>query len=118
MSDSNTNSRPLTITFNDKKELYKSYMSFIKGGGVFIPNHDTASYKMNNKVFVIMKIKDEKTQLPVSKTFTGLVVWISPSGPNLGIGVSFGEAGSAIKDYIETCIVGVSGKADLVSYTI
>ncbi len=117
MSES-TNSRPLTLIFNDKKELYKSYMPFIKGGGVFIPNHDIASYKMSNKVFVIMKIKDDKSPTPVSKTFTGIVVWISPSGPNLGIGVSLGEGGAAIKEYIEASIVGLGGKNDLASYTI
>jgi len=113
-------SKPLTITFNDKKELYKSYMGFVKNGAIFLPTLDPMFFRLGLKVFVIMKIKDEKTQNVVNKTFAGIVIWITPSGSSAGIGVSFGDndAARTLKEFIEMSIVDVSGKADIQSYTI
>ena len=113
---SESSSKPLTVTFNEIKELYRSYMPLIKGGGLFIPTTDDI-YKISNKVFVIIKIKDEKTQTLVTKTFSGIVVWLTTSGAHQGIGVAF-ENALAIKDYIETIISTTPGKNDLLSYTI
>lgn len=119
-SNSSSITKPLTVTFNDKKELYKSYMPFIKGGAIFIPTDDKIYQRVGTKVFVIMKIKDEKKQQSYNKPFSGIIIWITATGANPGIGISFGdpESSKQIKEFIETFIIDVPNKAEIQSYTI
>lgn len=116
----NSVSKPISISFVDKRELYRSYMSFIQGGAIFIPTVDKIYQKIGLKVFVLMKIKDDKTGQLQTKPFTGTVVWINYSGNNIGVGVSLGnnETSKQIQDYIEMTIATIPNKQDIISYTI
>lgn len=80
MSEKPSVSKPISVSFVDKKDLYRSYMPFVNGGAIFIPTTDRIYQKIGLKVFVLMKIKDEKTGTSQSKPFSGTVVWINYSG--------------------------------------
>ncbi len=110
--------RPINLKIPDKKELYKSYMPLIKGGGLFIPipitDENVGSFGIGQKVLVILSLMDEKTK----RTISGKIIWVSKSA-NKGIGITLGEGNAAkmLKDSIETFISDVPNKADTPTYT-
>lgn len=71
----------------DRLTLYKSYMGFLKNGGLFVPT--TRSYRLGEEVFVLAQMKEDSSKLPIS----GRVAWINTmggqSGKPQGIGVQF-----------------------------
>ena len=105
--------RPQTIVINDKRELYKCYMPFIKGGGLFIPfNGDVTPDKIfpGQKIFIVFSMLEQKTKTPIH----GKVVWINRGGMFKGFGVSIGEtpAMKALKDNIENNIAELLSKKE------
>jgi type IV pilus assembly protein PilZ len=116
MSDTTINPtsiRPQTVVINDKKELYKCYMSFIKGGGLFIPfNEDVSPTKIfpGQKVFVVFSMLENKQKTPIN----GKVIWINRSGSNRGYGIALGDnlPMKALKDNIETHIADLMAKKE------
>lgn len=100
--------RPQTVVINDKKELYRCYMPFVKGGGLFIPfNEEITPNKIapGQKILVVLTILENKDKTPIS----GKVVWISRGGVHKGFGISFGEGANnsamkSLKDHIEASI--------------
>ncbi len=64
----------LSLSIKDKSTLYAAYMPFIKNGGLFIPTNK--QYKINDEVFMLLTLLDEKEKLPVA----GTIVWITPTG--------------------------------------
>lgn len=110
--------RPQTITITDKKELYKSYMPFIQGGGLFVPfNEDITPNKIQpgQKILLIFSMLDNKQRIAIQ----GKVVWISKNGMNKGYGVALGDAPQmkALKESIEANIVEFMAKKEP-TYTI
>lgn len=75
----------LKLDFNDRNDLYKAYMPFIKGGGLFIATEN--EYALGDEVFVMVSLPEA----PAPKGVAARVAWISPSGvanPRMrGIGV-------------------------------
>lgn len=92
------------IEVDNISTLYKIYMPYIKGGGLFIET--PKAYKLDEEVKVSLSLLDEPTPLP----FNGLVVWITPIGAQggmpAGIGVQFNDDAQLIKSKIETFLAG------------
>lgn len=95
------------IPFNppDKTVLYKSYMPFVKGGGLYIVT--SKRYEIGTEVFLLVKMPESQERLPA----VGKVVWINRSGsvsqPS-GVGVQLMETpeNEIVKDKIEILIAG------------
>lgn len=95
-------SRPsvIPLTYPDKTSLYKAYISFTKGGGLFVPT--TRGYQMNEEVFLLVTLPDSKKSLPVP----GAVIWQTPpsamDGRKQGVGIEFkGKEGNSLRNRIE-----------------
>jgi type IV pilus assembly protein PilZ len=99
----------LSLSIKDKGALYNAYMSFLKGGGLFVPT--PKRYNLGDEVFILLSLMDERERLPVA----GKVVWITPPGAGgnraAGIGVQFNDTadGEAAKTKIETFLAGTIG---------
>lgn len=105
--------RPQTVIIADKKELYKCYMPFISGGGLFIPfNEEVTPNKIfpDQKVFIVFSMLDNKQKIPIQ----GKVIWINKYGINKGYGIAFGDSlpMKALKDNIENNITEMLAKKE------
>lgn len=113
-----TRLRPRNITIDDKKELYKYYMPFIKDGGLFIPFQEDLN--ANNvypgmTVLLLLTVIEPKNRYTIS----GKVVWIQKAGAIKGYGISLGSSTQAksLKDYIEVAVADLAQKKEP-TYTI
>ncbi len=91
------------ITFKDNDSLFKSYMPFTKGGGLFIPT--TTTYEMQEEIFMLVTLPEDTKPIPIP----GTVVWSSPpnagDGKKQGVGVEFkGKEGNALRTAIEALL--------------
>lgn len=105
--------KPQTVIINERRELYRCYMPFIKGGGLFIPfNEEINASKVQpgQKVFIVLSILDSKQKIPIH----GKIVWISRGGPMKGYGVALGESPvmKSLKETIETHIAEIAAKKE------
>jgi len=93
-----------TIVYENKDDLYKAYMPFVKNGGLFIPT--VKPFSINDELFIVLHLPDSTEKTPVSSK----VVWITPVGAQgkkiPGIGVQFRDDGSA-RTRIETVLAGL-----------
>ena len=75
----------LSVAFQTRDELYRSYLSFLSPGGIFIKT--TLPFSMGERVKVEISLPDAEQPHEV----VGDVVWINPSGAQSqrpqGIGV-------------------------------
>ncbi|MEO5596330.1 MAG: PilZ domain-containing protein [Lysobacteraceae bacterium] len=98
----------LSLALKDKHALYNSYLSFIKGGGIFVPT--AKRYSLGDEVFVLMTLPEGNERLPVA----GKVVWITPSGAQgnrpAGIGVQFADSaeGEVARGKVEAMLAGIT----------
>jgi type IV pilus assembly protein PilZ len=99
----------LPVVIKDKQTLYQSYMSFVKGGGLFVPTNKR--YNLGDEVFLLMTLPEETERVAT----TGRVVWITPIAAQgnrpAGIGVQFAENpdGDNARTKIETLLAGLQG---------
>ena len=101
-------SRPgvLSLAIRDKNALYASYMSYVRGGGLFLPT--SKPYRIGEEVFLLLTLMEETEKIPIA----GKVVWVTPRGAQggrvAGIGVQFGDDESAktARNKIETYLAG------------
>lgn len=104
----------VNIEYQDKQELYKAYMPFVKNGGLFIPT--TKPFSIGDELFIVLGLPDDKEKLPVSCK----VVWVTPVGSEgnktPGIGLQFRDAGIA-RSHIETSLGGIL-KSESSTYTM
>lgn len=110
--------RPQNITIDDKKELYKCYLPFIKDGGIFIPfgedvNADNIYPGMS--ILLLLTVIEPKNRVSISAK----VVWIQKTGSVKGYGISLGTGAPAksLKDYIEMTVSDLAQKKEP-TYTI
>lgn len=101
------------IHIADKRELYKSYMSFIKTGALFIPFSDElspAKISLGQNIFIVLTLLDSVKKYPIP----GKIVWISRSGAIKGFGFAFGESSQSkiLKDHIENLIIDFKMKKE------
>lgn len=97
----------LSLAIKEKAMLHSAYMSFLRGGGLFVPT--SKRYQIGDEVFLLLTLMDSNERLPVA----GKVVWITPTGAQggraAGIGVQFAETPEAemVKGRIETYLAGI-----------
>lgn len=107
----------LSLAIKDKGSLYSAYISFMEGGGIFIPTNK--DYHLGNEVFILLTLMDETEKMPV----VGHVAWINPKGASThvvpGIGVQFQQDndGKAVRNKIEAYLGG-SLKSDRMTHTM
>jgi len=107
MSKDNT----LEIQFKDTHMLFRAYMPFVTGIGLFIPTD--LDFRLGDSVTVSLTLPSLKEPLSLS----GKVVWITPKStedPNKkpGVGIQFkGVEGKNLRGKIET-LLGESLNAD------
>ncbi|MDP3089018.1 MAG: PilZ domain-containing protein [Methylotenera sp.] len=78
----------LSLAIKEKAALYAAYMSYVKGGGLFIPT--SKPFKIGEEVFMLLSLIDDPVKLKV----VGHVVWVTPTaqaGRPQGVGVQFSE---------------------------
>jgi len=100
----------LQLAIRDKAALYAAYMSFVEGGGLFVPT--TRPAQLGDDVFAIVALPDDSAKLPVP----GKVCWVTPAGVpgrQQGIGMRFApnEAGEQARARIEKLLSGSMGSA-------
>ena len=110
--------RPQTVVINDKRELYRCYMPFIVGGGLFIPfNEEITPNKITpgQKIFIVFSMLENKQKTPIQ----GKVVWVNKTGLTKGYGVAFGDSApmKALKENIENHITDLMAKKEA-TYTL
>lgn len=99
----------LPVSIKDKSSLYQCYLSFVKGGGLFV--HTNKRYNLGDEVFLLLSLPEEAERLAT----TARVVWITPLAAQgnrpAGIGVQFTEnaEGENVRTKIETALAGALG---------
>jgi len=97
----------LSLTIKDKNALYAAFMSYVKGGGLFIPTNK--KYKLGDEVFMLLTLMGETERIPVA----GKIIWLTPSGAegsrSTGVGVQFNDQdGGSARAKIETYLAGTA----------
>jgi type IV pilus assembly protein PilZ len=98
----------LSLALKDKNALYNAFLSFVKGGGIFVPT--AKRYNLGDEVFVLMTLPESSERLPVA----GKVVWMTPPGAQgnrpAGIGVQFADSaeGEAARGKVEALLAGIT----------
>ena len=94
----------LKLPLTDVAALHSSYMPFVRGGAIFVPNKTTDNYKFGDEIIVSMHLKstDKKLAIP------GKVMWIAPKTcerGTQGLGIQFiGTTKAKVKLIIETML--------------
>jgi len=107
----------LSLSIKDRQALYRSYMPFVQGGGLFVPS--TKQFELGDEVFLLLTVMEFEERLPIP----GKVVWITPRSAagnrKAGIGVQFADtqdgahARTVIESHLATMI-----KSNLATYTM
>jgi len=100
----------------DKDTLYRSYMPFIKNGGLFIPGH--TQHDLGKELFVTLTLMGNPERIAVAAK----VVWVTPegaqNGKTAGIGLQFSHMDKGqTKGKIEAYLAGALER-DLPTHTI
>lgn len=89
----------LSVEIEDIKELFKSYMPYIKGGALFIKSNQP--FKLGDEVEVSLTLPDALEP----ESFRSEVVWVNPQGAQnsnpTGIGVSLNNSENKLQLKIE-----------------
>lgn len=107
----------LTLKLPDKNALFRSYMPFIKGGGLFLPSNKR--YKIGEEVFVMVTLPDEEEKRPIA----GKIVWLTPAGGGparpQGVGIQFMDnpVSEMLRNRIDVLLAGMS-EDDKTTYTM
>ena len=105
----------LTLSVANVDELFDCYMSFVKGGGLFIPTRKP--FVMGDEVFLLLELYEEADKIPLA----GKVVWVSPAGVvtnrKQGIGIQLNVDALPLVNRIETLLAGYP-KADAVTHSV
>jgi len=106
----------LSLVIKEKTALYAAYMSYVKGGGLFIPT--SKQFKIGEEVFMLLSLIDDPLKLKV----VGHVVWVTPiaqAGRPQGVGVEFSEkdGGLEARNKIES-LLGSALKSSRPTHTM
>ena len=107
----------LSLSIQDKDALYRSYMPFVQGGGLFVPS--TKEFRLGDEVFLLLTVMEIEERLPIP----GKVVWITPKGAagnrKAGIGVQFADTpdGAHARTVIESHLAATL-KSNKSTYTM
>jgi type IV pilus assembly protein PilZ len=114
----NSNKVFFNANIQDKRELYRSYMPFIKNGGLFFQfNNDVtpARISLGQNIFVVLTLMDSNKKYTVN----GRVIWITRGSMIKGYGISLGEGipMRSLKEHIEHLVLDFSIKKEA-TYTL
>ena len=106
----------LSVRLPDIEALHKSFMPFLKSGGLFVPS--TQHYTLGQDVFVMVTLPDETER----RAMAGPVAWINTAptaGRPPGIGVQFadGAKNEELRSRIEVLLAGYA-HPDKPTYTM
>ena len=100
----------LQLSIPDKLSLYKCYMPFVIGGGLFLPTEK--HYVIGDELLVVLELFNEAVQFAVSAK----VFWITPMAAQnqraQGVGLQFIENGEQLKIRIESLLAGNFAEAN------
>jgi type IV pilus assembly protein PilZ len=92
----------LQLEYPSDHELYLSYMSFLKNGGLFVRTIEP--YELGTELYLDITLPDSLE----SSTVKGSICWLTPLGANngtpAGIGISFIEDEDNIRHQIEKAL--------------
>ncbi len=92
----------LYLEFDSEKQLYQSFMPFLKDGGVFY--RTTEQHELGDDIVLEITLPDSLE----SSNVKGKVCWLTPigvqNGTPPGIGISFIEDPDNVKSQIEKAI--------------
>lgn len=97
----------LSVAIRDRGALHAAYMSYVRGGGLFIPT--SKPYRLGEELVLLLTLMQEPERMPV----TGKVVWITPRGAQggkaAGVGIQFSddEMSRAARNKIEGYLAGL-----------
>ncbi|MDR1530250.1 MAG: PilZ domain-containing protein [Burkholderiales bacterium] len=98
----------LPLNIRERVVLYSSYMSFVRGGGIFVPTKK--KFKLGDSVLLAINIDIPAHHIEERLPVKGKVVWVTPDnlqpGRVSGIGVQFtvDEAGKNAQAKIESAL--------------
>jgi len=91
-----------SLEFLSDRELYQSYMPFIKSGGLFIRTPEL--YNLGDEVKLEITLPDALE----ASIVMGKVCWLTPAGAQngtpAGVGISFEEDNDNVRNQIEKSI--------------
>ena len=94
----------LTLTLNNREELYRAYMPFLQRGGIFVPTQSLLP--LGTSVLVLLTLLDQGERM----AFPGDVAWVTPAGAGhkrqSGIGVHFAESDRNPRGKLEALLGG------------
>ena len=94
----------LSLVIENKEDLYRAYMPYIKHGGLFVPTQ--RNYHLGEEVFMLLELLGEPDKIPV----TGKVIWVTPKGAQggrvPGIGIQLSAEDSTLVNTIENHLAG------------
>ncbi len=100
----------LQLSIPDNLSLYKCYMPFVSGGGLFLPTEMHCA--MDDELLIVLELCNEEVEFAVSAK----VVWITPAAAQnqraQGVGLQFAENGEQLKIRIEGLLSGNFEKAN------
>lgn len=100
----------LALDFSDIKELYRSYMPFLKNGGLFV--RSSRHYRLGQSLALSVTLPDALEPQVV----TGKVAWVSPLGAQsanpAGIGVAFIDDKHGLSNHIEKLLSSMQGSIE------
>ncbi|OKY25452.1 PilZ domain-containing protein [Thalassotalea sp. PP2-459] len=101
---------PLYLEFVSERDLYQSYMPFVKKGGLFVRTTETFELDTDIELQVLLPDSLEPS------TIVGKVCWITPvgaqNGTPAGIGISFIEDPESTRSQIEKSIGRLLSSSD------
>ena len=98
--------RSIDCNFANEGLLYRAYMPFISGGGIFI--RTKTSYELGDEIHLNVQLLDETDRYEL----TGVVVWITPNGAQgnkpAGVGLQLTSDNSRVFcNKVETYLAGM-----------
>jgi len=94
----------IQLNIPDRATLQASYMSFVQGGGLFIPSKQAV--KLGDEIFVLATLPEQSQKIPL----TGKVIWISRKQTGVkphGFAIQLsGEKGIYYKNEAEKLLAG------------
>ncbi|MEW6991778.1 PilZ domain-containing protein [Colwelliaceae bacterium 6441] len=100
----------LNLEFVTDRDLYQSYMPFIKNGGLFV--RTTEHFELGTDIELQVLLPDSLE----SSEITGKVCWITPvgvqNGTPAGIGISFVDDPDNMRSQIEKAIGRLLNSSD------
>ncbi len=92
----------LVLEFVSDRDLYQSYMPFVKNGGLFV--RTVEQYELGTEILLEVTLPDSLE----SSEIKGQICWLTPigvqNGTPAGIGINFVEDPEQIRNQIEKAI--------------